>query len=227
MEKLRYNRTFKQGMTGVLIFILISGLIFVLSVISKIQYDAIVSNMERIEATIIDIDWNRHRRGPNEQEIYISYEVDGTVYERQLGTDTSVSFAAGMGAHYSVGDKVEIFYDPQNPEVIASPRSVVVGYFYMGISALSLAGGGCLLFFLLKHKRKFLVTQAEYEKEGEEIKKSKAKAKKQKERIKAEKRKKYAKARKVFKVILIVLAVPLGAFILFLLFGALLMALGY
>ena len=64
-------------------------------------------------------------------------------------------------------------------------------------------------------------------KEGEEIKKSKAKAKKQKERIKAEKRKKYAKARKVFKVILIVLAVPLGAFILFLLFGALLIALGY
>ena len=227
MEKLRYNRTFKQGMTGVLIFILISGLIFVLSVISKIQYDAIVSNMERIEATIIDIDLNIHRRGPNEQEIYISYEVDGTVYERQLGTDTSVSFAAGTGAHYSVGDKVEIFYDPQNPEVIASPRSVVVGYFYMGISALSLAGGGCLLFFLFKNKHKFLVTQAEYEKEGEEIKKNKAKAKKQKERIKAEKRKKYAKARKVFKVILIVLAVPLGAFILFLLFGALLMALGY
>ena len=166
MEKLRYNRTFKQGMTGVLIFILISGLIFVLSVISKIQYDAIVSNMERIEATIIDIDLDMHIRGPNEQEIYISYEVDGTVYERQLGTDTSVSFAAGIGAHYSVGDKVEIFYDPQNPEVIASPRSVVVGYFYMGIFALSLAGGGWLLFFLLKHKRKFLVTQAEYEKEG-------------------------------------------------------------
>lgn len=227
MEKLRYNRTFKQGMTGVLIFILISGLIFVLSVISKIQYDAIVSNMERIEATIIDIDLDMHRRGPNEQEIYIAYEVGGTVYERQLGTDTGVSFAAGTGAHYSVGDKVEIFYDPQNPEVIASPRSVVVGYFYMGISALSLAGGGWLLFFLFKNKRKFLVTQAEYEKEGEEIKKSKAKAKKQKERIKAEKRKKYAKARKVFKVILIVLAVPLGAFILFLLFGALLMALGY
>jgi hypothetical protein len=85
--------------------------------------------MQSLEATIVDIDLDIHIRGPDEQEIYIEYEVDGITYSRELKTDTAISFTAGSGAHYSVGDKIDIFYDPQNPEIIASPRSVCVGYF--------------------------------------------------------------------------------------------------
>ena len=227
MENLKYNRAFKKGIAALIFCFLLFGSLIAYSVVAKIQYDNLVSGMKPVEATVVDIDWVTHYKGPNEQEIYITYEVNGEAYNRKLETDTVVSFSAGRGTYYSVGDKIEILYDPQNPGIIASRHFAVAGYFCFVLGVFFLGVLLLPLGYMIKHKREFLVTQEGYEKEREEIKKSKAKAKKQKERIKAEKRKKYAKARKVFKVIFIALAVPLCAFILFLLFGALLMALGY
>jgi len=96
------------------------------------------------------------------------------VYERQLRTDTSISVSPGRGAHYSAGDTVKIFYDPHNPEVIAAPRSVGVGFFYMFIG---LSGVALLVFALsavLKKRRTFLVTEEAYRREKANAKKSKA-----------------------------------------------------
>ncbi len=220
MAKLRYNRTFKNGIISILFCLLLFGSVLAYSIVAKIQYDGIVSEMESVEATIVDIDWDMYIRGPDEQEIYVTYEVDGVAYSRELKTDTPISFAAGVGAHYSVGDKIDIFYNPQNPEMIASSRSVGVGYFYMVISLIGLAIVLPISIYMIKNSRKFLVTQEEYEKEREALKKSKLARKKHK-------KKKNAKERKIIKVILIVLAALVGAFILFLLWGALLKVLGY
>lgn len=174
MEKLRYNRTFKNGVFAISFCILLFSYITVFFIASKVQYDSLVSKMKPIKATIVDIDIKIHARGPNEQEIYITYEVDGVTYSRQLKTDTKISFAAGIGAHYSIGDKIDIFYDPQDPEVIASPRSVGVGYFYMFIGLIGWALVSYALFYVVKNRRKFLVTQQEYVKEKEERKKRKS-----------------------------------------------------
>ena len=141
MSDLRYNRAFKKGLSAILFCIILFGSIIVFFIISKVQYDQLVSNMISLEATIVDIDLDIHIKGPDEQKIFIEYEVNGIVYNRELKTDTAISFRAGRGAHYSVGEKVQIFYNPQNPEIIASPRSVSVGYFWL-IFAL-------LLFYLL------------------------------------------------------------------------------
>jgi hypothetical protein len=84
---------------------------------------------------------------------------------------------------------------------------------------------------MLKHSRKFLVTQDEYKKEKDEIKRSRSERKEEKRRSRAERKdrakKKHARARKIGKVMLIVLAAMVSAFILFLLWGAFLNALGY
>ena len=96
-----------------------------------------------------------------------------------------------MGAHYSVGDRVQIFYDPQNPEIIASPRSISVGILYFIVGSAGLALILFVLYIMLKNHRQYLVTQEEYEKEKEERKKLKA----EKKQLKLEKRKKYAKFR--------------------------------
>ena len=227
MTKLRYNRVFKKGIAAILFSIILFSSIVVFFIASRIQYDRLVSDMESLEATIVDIDHVHHSRGPSKQKIYIDYVVDGIVYSRELKTDTTISFAAGRGAHYSVGDKVQIFYNPQNPEIIASPRSVVVGYFWLVFALLSL---GLVLFALslmIKSRRKFLVTEEEYFKEGEELIKSKLAEKQQKKQLRLERRNKHPKARKIGKIILIILGSLVGAFILYILFGLLLISLGY
>lgn len=223
MEKLRYNRTFKNGIAVIVFCVLLFGCLTVCTVVAKIQYDSLVSDMKSVDATIVDIDLDVHVKAPDEQEIYIEYIVDGITYNRELKTDTAVSFSAGVGAHYSVGDRVQIFYDPQNPEIIASPRSISVGILYFIIGSAGLALILFVLYIMLKNHRHYLVTQEEYEKEKEERKKTKA----EKKQLKLEKRKKYAKLIRIGKIILIILGVILGLFILYILFGLLLISLGY
>ena len=165
MSKLRYSRTFKSVLASVIVGCLLFASVIVLFIVSKIQYDALISNMNSAKATIVDIDLDVHVRGPNEQEIYITYNVDGVAYSNKLKTDTTISFAAGIGAHYSVGDQIDIFYDPQNPTRIASSRSVWVGTFYSLFSLIGLVLLLFALFYLVKNSRKFLITQEEYDKE--------------------------------------------------------------
>jgi hypothetical protein len=144
--------------------------------------------MQSLEATIVDIDLDIHVRGPNEQKIYIEYEVDGITYSRELKTDTALSFTVGSGAHYSVGEKIPIFYDPQDPKIIASPRSQSVGIFWLIFALLSLALVLLALWWMIKSRHKFLVTQDEYDKEGKELRRSKLAEKQRKKQAKKEKK---------------------------------------
>lgn len=215
MAKLRYNRAFKKGMAAILFCIILFSSIIVFFITSKVQYNQLVSDMESLEATIVDVDHHVRRKGLNWQEIYIEYAVDGIVYSRELKTDTAISFRAGIGAHYSVGDKVQIFYDPQNPEIIASPRSDSVGYFWLIFALFFL---GLVLFalrWMIKTRRKFLVTQEEYDKEGEELKRRKMEEKQRKKQDKLERKKNGVKVRKILKIILISFVALIGAFLLF------------
>ena len=231
MAKLRFNRTFKNAMWVIAFCILLFGGTVVFSVVAKIQYDAFVADMESVVATIVDIDLDMHVKGPSEQEIYVIYEVDGVTYNRELKTDTPISFAPGTGTNFSEGDRIRIFYDPHDPETIASSLSVRVGYFYMNLGVAGLALMLFTLGYMLRHTDRFLVTQKEYEKEEENLRKIKLEEKRQREQQEAERQKKYAKvnaiSNKICKVILIIWAVLFGAFLLFVLFGLLLKAFGY
>ena len=219
LEKLRYNRTFKSGVATLLFCIILVSSIVVFFVISKQQYDDLVSNMESIEARVVDVDYDFHVRGPNEQKVYVEYDVDGKSYSRELKTDTTISFAAGTLASYSVGDEVSIFYDPQNPEIIAVPRTVKMGYFWLIFAIVSLLFFLFLLVVVIKNRRRLLVTPEEYEKEGEGIKKAKKekrKAKKEKRMARKEKRKaNRQKLLPILKAILILIAALMVGFILF------------
>ena len=227
MGRMRYNRAFKGGMAAIVFCLMLFGSVIAFFVVSRIQYARLVSGMESLEATVVDVDYDVHVKGPDEQEIYIEYVVDGVTYRRELKTDTTISFNAGTGAHYSVGDRVPILYDPQNPERIASPRSVAVGYFWMILSSAFFALVFFIFCYMIKKRRTFLVTQREYEREGAELKKVKLQAKKRKKRIKAERKKRHPVARKVKKILLIILASLVGVVVLFFAFGLLLIELGY
>ena len=196
MSDFRYNRAFKKCLAAILFCTILFSSIVVFFVISKIQYDQLISDMESLEATIVDVDYHTRHKGLDWQEIYIEYEVDGIVYNRKLKTDTAISFRAGSGAHYSVGEKVQIFYNPQNPEIIASPRSVSVGYFWLIFALFSLCLVLFALWYVIKRRHKFLVTQEEYDKEGEELRRSKL----SKKQDKLERKKNNVKIRKILKI---------------------------
>ena len=225
--KMRYNRAFKRGISAFIFCILLFGSIIAFFVAAKVQFNGLVADMKTVEATIVDIDLDIHIKGPDEQEIYIEYVIDGVVYSRELKTDTKISFTAGTGANYSVGDKIEIFYDPENPEIIASSRSMSVGYFWLVFACLLLALVVLCFFWMIKHRRKFLVTQEEYDKEKEEAKATKKAEREEKKKRKAERKNKHPYLRKIGKIVLIVLCSIVGAFILFLLFGGFLKLIGY
>jgi cell division protein FtsB len=215
VSDLRYNRAFKKGLAAILFCIILFSSIVVFFIVFKIQYDQLTSGMKPLEATIVDVDSHVRRKGLNWQEIYIEYAVDGIVYNRELKTDTAISFRAGTGAHYSVGEKVPIFYNPQNPEIIASPRSVSVGIFWLIFALFFLGLVLFSLWWMIKSRQKFLVTQEEYDKEGEELKKSKLAKKQQKKQDKFERKKNNVKTRKILKFILISIVALIGAFLLF------------
>ena len=215
MSDLRYNRAFKKALAAILFGTILSSSIVVFFIVFKIQYDQLVSDMKSIEATIVDVDYHTRRKGLDWQEIYVEYEVDGIIYGRELETDTVISFRAGSGAHYSVGDKVQIFYDPQNPEIIASPRSVSVGIFWLIFALFFLGLVLFALWWMIKSRQKFLVTQEEYDKEGEELKRNKLAEKQQKKQDKLERKKNNVKARKILIIILISIVALIGAFLLF------------
>ena len=215
MSDLRYNRVFKKGLAAILFCTVLFSSIVIFFIVFKIQYDQLVSGMKPLEATIVDVDSHVRRKGLNWQEIYIEYAVDGIVYNRELKTDTAISFRAGSGANYTVGDKVQIFYDPQNPEVIASPRSVSVGYFWLIFALFFLGLVLFALWWMIKSRRKFLVTQEEYDKEGEELKRSKVAKKQQKKQDKAERKRNNVKVKKILKIILISVIAQIGTFLLY------------
>jgi hypothetical protein len=215
MTELRYNRTFKKGIVAILFCVLLFGSIVAFFIISKVQYNRLISGMKSLEATIVDIDLDIHVRGPNEQKIHIEYEVDGITYSRKLKTDTAICFTVGSGAHYSVGEKIPIFYDPQDPKIIASPRSQSVGIFWLIFALLSLALVLFVLWWVIKSRRKFLVTQEEYDKEGEELRRSKLAKKQQKKQDKLKRKKNSVKIRKILKIILISIVALIVAFLLF------------
>ena len=229
MEKLRYNRTFKQGIIVMVLCFLLFGYMFVYNVVAKIQYDDIVKDMSPLDATVVDVDLERSsRRGHDYYTVYITYEVDGTVYERELETDTYASASPGFGANYSVGDKVDIFYNPQDPNIIASPRSVTVGYFYIGVSFVGMAVISYALYCVIKNKHSYLITQKEYEKEKAELKKIRSAKKRTRKKANwIEESEQTRKKKKTVKTVFVIFAVLFGAFICYILFGALLMALGY
>ena len=224
---LRYRRGFKSGLFVVALCFLLFGALVTLAIVSWAQYASLTEGMVQTEATVTHVSHKHHVKGPQEQEIDVAYEVDGVRYERELESDTAISFGAGVGAHYRVGDSVAILYDPENPAVIAVPRSVGVGIFYFAVSFVGLAFMTLVLFLVIKRRKTYLVTEEEYEREERARQRHKEQQKKEKQKKKQERAAKHPLARRVLRVLIILAATAVLGFALFLLLGMLLSASGY
>lgn len=92
---------------------------------SRIQYNNITSDMNSVEATVVDITGEhiKSSRGRTGRWIQITYEVDGVIYLKEPRIIVERLFKTQEDFYYSVGDKLTIFYDPENPNEIAYPNS--------------------------------------------------------------------------------------------------------
>lgn len=167
MSGMRYNKTFKGGIITILICFLLGGVILTMSIISKLQYNEITQNMLTTNATITDIKIDHHsfKYGGYDQEMQIVYVVDGKTYNRELATDTKISFQAGYKTHFTVGDVVEIYYNPENPTEIATELSSKHAVNTMIFSGAFLVFMVAILITAIIMRKKFLISEEEYEKE--------------------------------------------------------------
>ncbi len=172
---MRYHKTFKSGIVTLLLCCALFGAILTMSIIERIEYNEITQGMLTTDAAITEIKIDRHstKYGGYDQEMQIVYVVDGKTYNRELATDTPMASEAGYRTHFSVGDVVEIFYDPEDPMTIATELTDKQAVGRMIFSGASLAFMVAILMIAIKTRKNFLITEEEYEKEKAAKKKTK------------------------------------------------------
>ena len=152
--KSKYNKKFIDGLVAIIILFLISFLPVLDFVIVKTQYESAVSDMKTIEATIVDINTNMNSRWQS-QEIYIVYSVDDFVYKKELNNANAISFTIWIGDEFTVGDKIEIFYNTENPEIIVAPFSFSIQYIALLIGLIGGIISVMFFIFMVKNSYKF------------------------------------------------------------------------
>ncbi len=176
MSRMKYSKTFWNGLIAILFCCILFGGVMTMAIVSRVQYNEITQNMLTTNATITEIKIDHHssKYGGYDQEMQIVYVVDGHAYNRELATDTSISFEAGYRTHFSVGDVVEIYYNPDDPMEIATRLSDNHAGGMMIFSGVALAFMVAILILCVVTRKNHLITEQEYKKEKTAKKKIKS-----------------------------------------------------
>ena len=112
--------------------IVFSMLLFVVRDNNKnyIEIEATVSKVELYSEESFDVDGNVE---PAQYTIYVKYVVDEKEYENELG----IMF------EHKVGDKIKIVYNPEDPNQISSPSSLILNITLLIGGIAALIGGIC------------------------------------------------------------------------------------
>ena len=106
-----------------------------------IKTDAVVTKTELVPAVASD-----EEAGSGEQyDVFIKYSAEGKEYETYLGEMTG----------YKVGDKIQISYNPEDPEqIIQAGNNILFSLVFVAAGVLALVGGiFSLIKAMQKHKR--------------------------------------------------------------------------
>lgn len=113
-----------------IILIIVSILLFVVGNNNKnyIKTESIVSKVELVKEETTDSEGNIEEAT---YDIYVKYTVDGKEYETELGEMFK----------QNVGDKITIVYNPDNPNEISQPSSILLNICLLVVGSVSLVGG--------------------------------------------------------------------------------------
>ena len=113
-----------------IILIVFSILLFSVGKHNKnyIKIESTVSKVELLNEARYDVDGNKEEATYN---IFVKYTVDGKEYETELGEMFE----------QKVGDKITIVYNPENPNEISQPSSMILNIAMLVAGIASLTGG--------------------------------------------------------------------------------------
>ncbi len=146
------------GVTNLIgiVFFLVGILLIIVSVFTYVGNKQFESNAEKIMATITDIDTYRTRsngKTKTRHNVYIEYEVDGKVYNRELNYYTSSMYE---------GKEIEVMYNPNNPaDVRAYENIAFIILAFMGLVFGAVGGGMFFANVAAGGKRKKLMENGE------------------------------------------------------------------
>jgi len=144
----------KRGI-AVIVFIMLMGLGFIVSyVVTRAQYAALIADYEMCEAVVTETAPDFHPyNAAGLEDVYVVYTVDGTEYRRELSTNTGLSFGKVI-TNFEPGDRVTIYYNPENPAEIATPESNKTGLFAAGFGLVAFVFGATLFIIVIRNNRK-------------------------------------------------------------------------
>ena len=106
-----------------------------------IEIESTVSRVELVKDVTYDAEGNREEAT---YKIYVKYIVDGREYNTELGE---------MYEH-KVGDKIKIVYNPDNPEEISQPSTLILNIVFLVGGIASLTGGFVSIINSVKRHKK-------------------------------------------------------------------------
>ena len=113
-----------------IILIVVSVFLFISDKHNKdyIKIESTVSKVVLVKEASYDVDGNKEEATYN---IFVKYTVDGKEYETELGEMFE----------QKVGDKITIVYNPENPNEISQPSSMILNIAMLVAGIASLTGG--------------------------------------------------------------------------------------
>lgn len=113
-----------------IIFIVFGTVMFMINTKNQdyVKVEGFVSKAELIEEAHTDIDGNHVDAT---YKVYVKYTVDGNEYDQELGELSG----------YKEGDKITIYYDPDDPSKITQTKSLILPIAIVVVGITSLNGG--------------------------------------------------------------------------------------
>lgn len=102
-----------------ILFSVIGTAFLVAGIAVLIIHNTFMDNAVQTEAEITLIESESYRRNGKthtDHDVWVEYEIDGEVYEEELGY-----YNSGMNE----GDKIDVYYDPDNPSDVSSGSKIL------------------------------------------------------------------------------------------------------
>ena len=143
-------------------FLLPAGLILVIFGCVMFFVNKENSNYIKIESTIskVELAEEEHTDAdgdiqPATYKINVKYTVDGKEYDTELGE---------LSGNYKVGNKMTIYYNPDDPKQITQTISLILPLCLMGVGGVMFVGGIISVMNAIKKYKKLNEQEKEWEK---------------------------------------------------------------
>lgn len=148
------DKSKRDGVIAIVFVMLLGFAIIGSFVASQVEYAEGKKDMKQCKATVTSVTKILDRHNVfGLKNVMIKYTVDGVEYQRDLSSNTGISFKGNI-TNLKEGDKVEINYNPDDPMIISSETTQTTGLFLAFFGVFTVAFGVFVLVLAFRKKKK-------------------------------------------------------------------------